>query len=167
MNVALALSIISLFASVTALIVSLLRNRWMAKQMRLTSAVSIINWLEEVRPERHMLYRAGDQKRNFAQWSDEEKNAANKVSRRLDILGILEGLGYLDQRLVDRFYGIPAKDVWDICKDWVESEQFRRGPHYLWEFKRLAGKVEHVKSNHPANAGTNDWPKKPRLAKSA
>lgn len=167
MSVSLALSIISLVASMVALIISLLRNRWMAKQLKLASAISIINWLEEVRPERMLLYKAEQQDKIYTQWSDDEKEAANKVSRRLDILGILESLRYLDQRLVDRYYGIPAKHVWDICKDWVASERSHLGQHYLWEFERLAKKVEGVKNSHPAYTANTDWPKNPRSSKSA
>lgn len=160
------LSITSIAVSFTALvltlIVSLFRNRWMAKQMRLSSAISIINWLEEVRPQRQLLYKTREQAKALAQWSDEEKDAANKVTRRLDILGMLESVEYLDKRLVDRFYAIPASDLWDICKDWVEDERSRRGPQHLWEFQQLAARVRYVKGNHPAIGKSEDWPRNPR-----
>ena len=42
---------LSLALSLLALVISLVRNRWMAKQLRLNSAISIINWLEDVRPD--------------------------------------------------------------------------------------------------------------------
>lgn len=166
MSESLIISIISLILSATALFVSLLRNRLAVKQMTLSSAITIINWLDAVRPHRHLLYKIRDQKKPFKEWSDEEKDAANKVSRQFDILGVLEKLGYIDQEFVDRFWAISVDEIWDICKDWVNCERTLRGPNHLWEFEKLAERVRYVKMNHPAITRAG-WPKNPRLPKPA
>lgn len=153
---------LSLVLALLALGVALLRNRWMAKQLQLSSAISIINWLEDVRPDRQRLYKVRDAKKPFANWSEEERESANRITRRLDILGLLDSLGYVDKRLVDRFYAIPAHEIWEICVDWIKNEQTSRGPQHLWEFEKLAERVKHVRDNHPARRRIAGWTRNPR-----
>ncbi len=157
-------SSISLVISVTALLAS---RHAMVRQRMLNSAISVVNWLEEVRNDRLLLYEVERQGRDHTQWSDREKEAAEKVCRKLDVLGMFESLGYLDQRLVDRFYAIPAKDMWDICKGWVTQRRSERGQQLFWEFEKLADRVEHVKRNHPAVKKTEKWSRNPRHQKPA
>lgn len=167
MSVSDYVSITALVVSVLALGISLLRNRWMSKQLKLSSAISVVDWLEAARPDRLKLYKVRDEKKPFNQWSEDEKTAANNITRKLDILGLLDSLGYLDQRFVDRFYAIPAKEVFEICRDWLNDERTRRGEQHLWEFQQLAQRIEAVKDNHPALAKTEHWLRNPRKRKRA
>lgn len=159
MDTSVIISITSLVLSAIALLMALLRNRLTGKQMTLASAISVINWLDAVRPQRHMLYKLKEQKKPFKEWSEEEKEAANKVTRQYDILGVLEKLGYIDPEFVDRFWAISAVEVWEVCKDWVDNERSLRGPNHLWEFEQLAKRVEPVKRNHPAISNAYRPPK--------
>lgn len=152
---------VSVVLALVALLVAFFRNAWMARQVRLSSAVSIVAWLESVRPDRGVLYRIRDERKQLP-WSDEEKAAASKVARSFDILGILDSLKYTDRRFVDRFYAIPAAELWAICEAWVRNERLRRGEHHLWEFEQLAKRVAKVKSNHPAVLKRSRWPRCPR-----
>ena len=45
----------SVVLSILALVVAVFANRWMAKQLRLTSAIALVNWMEEARPDRQRL----------------------------------------------------------------------------------------------------------------
>jgi hypothetical protein len=164
MSTSLIISIISLIFSAIALLVALLRNRLMTKQMKLASAISIINWLDAVRPQRHLLYKIKG--KPFNEWSEKEKTAANDATRQYDILGVMENLGYVDKQFVDRFYAISVHEIWEICKDWIIEERSLRGKNHLWEFQKLAEEVEQVKMNHPANTNA-DWPRKARRQKPA
>lgn len=159
--------LIGLIVSLFALAISVLRNRWMAKQLQLNSAISIINWLEEVRPDRLKLYKTREEKRAFAAWTADEKESANRITRRLDILGLLDSLRYVDRRLVDRFYAIPAFEIWEICADWIRELQSTRGPQHLWEFQKLAERVKHVRDNHPARRKVAHWTRNPRKERKA
>ena len=162
MSAPVIISIASLIVSAIALLMALRRNRLTAKQMTLASAISVINWLDAVRPERHLLYKIREQKKPFKEWSEEEKAAANKVTRQYDILGVLEKLGYIDPEFVDRFWAISAVEVWEICREWVNNERSLRGPNHLWEFEQLAKRVEPVKRNHPAISNAARPPKQLR-----
>jgi hypothetical protein len=156
------ISFISLTVALCAFATAVLRNRWMAKQLRLSSAISIIKWLEDVRPDRQRLYKLREEGREFRDWSSDERDAAYRLTRWFDILGLLDSLGYVDQRLVDRFYAVPAREIWDICAGWIKDEQSRRGAQHLWEFQKFADRVRHVKDNHPAHRKIKDWPRNPR-----
>lgn len=160
----LVLSLISLFVSVAALAIAVFRNRLMTKQIMLSSAISLINWLEEVRPQRHLLYKIRDEHKPPDSWSADERAAADNVCRRFDILGLLDNLGYLDPDIVDRFYAIPAYECWEICNDWVKDERTRRGEHHLWEAEQFAQRAKNVREVHPAHVRPNQWPKKARAA---
>lgn len=118
--------------------------------------------MEEMRPERQVLYSARKSNKSYDKWTAEEKEAAYKASRSFDILGIFDSSRLVDQRFVDRFYAIPAKEIWDICVDYVESEQKTHGPQHLWEFQQFAERVKYVKGNHPAITGRRSWPRYPR-----
>ena len=162
MEPSILISLMSAAVAIIALFVGILRNRWMAKQLRLSSIPSIITWLEGVRPDRKVLYQARREGRDFTKWTDAEKRAAYRVTRKLDILGLLESLGYLDTRLVDRFYAIPTAEMWEMTNNWLVSEREIRGPQHLWEFEQLAKRVRCVKCNHPAILGTKKWKRNPR-----
>jgi hypothetical protein len=153
---------IGVFVALIALIVSIISIVWMSKQLRLDSSISIINWLEEVRPSRHLLYGLKASSVPFKKWKKAEKEAANIVCRQFDILGMLENLGYVDKNFVNRFYAIPAREVWEICFDWIQEERKTRGPQYLWEFEQLAVRVQSVEKSHPAITGEKQWPRNPR-----
>ena len=129
--------------------------------MTLASAISVINWLEAVRPQRHLLYKLKETKKHLKDWTDEEKDAANKVTRQFDILGVLEKLGYIEREFVDRFWAISVVEVWKLCEGWVENERALRGPNHLWEFQQLAERVKQVRETHPAIT-KGRWPKNPR-----
>lgn len=152
---------ISFITLVVSIFVSRYRNQLTTKQISLSSTISVINWLEEVRPYRHILYRVRHQNKSFKDWTENELDAANKVTRQYDILGVLEELGYVDQVFVDRFWAILVYEIYEICKDWIANERSLRGSSHLWEFEQLAKRVENVKKNHPAYIQVK-WPKKPR-----
>jgi len=118
--------------------------------------------MEEMRPERHLLYSLEKSNRKYDKWTEEEMKAAFKASRAFDILGTFDSSGLVDRRFVDRFYAIPAKEIWDICKPYVESERETRGPQHLWEFQQFANRVKYVRGNHPAITGEKSWPHYPR-----
>jgi len=156
------IAVITAAIALVALAVSFANFAWVAKQLRLNSSIQLVDWLEKVRDSRNLLYRLRDSGKPLAEWTDADKKAANVVCRQLDVLGIFDQLGFVDQRFADRFYAIPAKEMWDICQDWVENERLSRGPQHLWELERLATRVSHVKSNHPAIAGRTRWRRRPR-----
>jgi hypothetical protein len=147
---------------VAALIIVLTQNQKLAKQTALSSVLATIEWMEQRRGDRHVLYNVRDQKKPYESWSDEERAAADRICRWFDILGVLDSLKFVDRKLVDRFYAIPAFELWDICKPHVQSQQKSRGAHHLWEFAQLAESVRCVKQNHPAIAKSPRWPRNPR-----
>ena len=153
---------IGVFIALIALVVSIISIVWASRQLRLDSSISIIDWLEEVRPSRHLLYELKASGIPFSKWKKEQKGAANIVCRQFDVLGMLENLGYVDKRFVNRFYAIPAHEIWEICYDWIQDERKIRGPQYLWEFEQLATRVQNVKKGHPAITGAKSWPRNPR-----
>lgn len=135
-----------------------------------TSINCAIELMEATRKDRHILYAtknfwkpfSGNTEKLLPEWTGEELEAADNVSRAFDILGILDSTGNIDSKFVDRFYAIPAIELWDICKDFVSEERKKRGVQHLWEFEQLAKRVENVNLNHPAVTGNKKWPRNPR-----
>ena len=164
MKLELIISIASVSIALFALFVAFWRNRWMARQTRLSSAIAIVNWLEEVRPHRSTMYKIRDEEKPLSSWTPEEKDAANKVARSFDILGLLDSLKYTEQKFVDRFYAIPAHECAEILREWIGEERKVRDSHHLWEFEQLALRVQHVKPNHPAVTGKTKWLRNSRKA---
>jgi len=116
-----------------------------SRQLTKESAIKAIDILESVRSDRHILYSIGKSPKHYDSWTPEEKAAAEKVCRAFDILGILDSSNQISRRFVDRFYAIPAKELWDACVPYVDSEREKRGPQHLWEFQQLAERVKNVK----------------------
>ena len=156
------LNAVSLVASAAALLIAIQRNRYMSRQMALASMIKMMEWMEEVRPKRLLLYEIGLSRKAYDLWSDDDKSAAEEVARRFDMLGVLENCGYLDKRVVDRFYAIPARKMWEICLPHVRAHQDRRGKWLFWEFEQLAERVKHVEKNHPGVRETRGWQWNPR-----
>lgn len=81
---------------------------------------------------------------------------ANQVTRAFDILGILDSSKQISRRFVDQFYAIPAKELWDVCRPFVDAERETRGDQHFWEFEQFADRVKNVKGNHPVIRGKKD-----------
>ena len=145
-----------------ALVISILRNRQTERQLALTSIMKTVEWMEEQRPYRRVLYRLRDEGKSLEEWSEEEREAAYRVTRWLDILGVLDSLGFVDRRLIDRFYAVPASEIWEMCSAYVKNQQELRGPQHLWELEQFAQRVRYVKQNHPAFLVRHRWPCRPR-----
>lgn len=162
MDVTIALSLVAIVVSVVALIIS---SHYASRQLTQASAVKAIEIMEATRSYRHVLYDAREFKKRYPDdWIQDEKimKAANEVSRAFDTLGILDVTKQIDKKFVDRFYAIPAAEIWQICKQFVEDERKTRGSHHLWEFQQFAKRVKWVKGNHPSYTNRRTWPPDPR-----
>ena len=143
-----------------ALVFSVIAIWYSSRQLRLSSIIEILRRMEETRDDRHRVYELN--KKPYKDWSDPEKKVADKVARVFDILGVLDSTHSIDRSFVDRFYAIPAVEVWDIVQPHVRHEQEERGAFYLWEFEQLAKRLKEVKQNHPAYHKKDKWPLCPR-----
>jgi hypothetical protein len=70
--------------------------------------------------------------------------AANRVCREYDILGLLDRHGLIDRRLVDQFYSVPLallhKDILATYLNYIRDAS-RRGPTHFWELASFAERV--------------------------
>jgi hypothetical protein len=165
-------AILGLIVAVFALLASLFRNWYASRQIRLSSVIEILQRMEKVREDRQILYKIRNGHKSYEEWADPEKDAADRVAREFDILGVLDSTLNIDRKFVDRFYAVPAAEIWEIVAPHVEFKRIKekRGKHHLWEFEQLADRVKYVKRNHPAdNDTTSDktsdkkkWPPFPR-----
>ena len=161
MNVKTLVEIISAGAALAVVIVMLAQNRKLATQIALSSVLATIDWMEERRDDRQVLYHLRDANKQYGEWSTSEKEAADRVCRWFDILGTLDSLDFIDKRLMDRLYAIPASEAWDICRLHIQNRQESRGRHHFWEFSQFVQRVRCVKQNHPTETKT-EWPRHPR-----
>jgi hypothetical protein len=141
----------------------LIANLYASRQIRLSSVAELLDHMEEyVRNARKKLYLIRD--KPYDEWDIEEKDAADKVARAFDILGVLDSTRSIDRRFVDRFNAIPAVEIWEICALYVRAERKKKGhgEHHFWEFEQLANRVKYVKKNHPAYNNKKRWPPFPR-----
>ena len=166
------IAILGLLVAIFALLASLFRNWYASRQIRLSSVVEILQRMENVRKDRQTLYKIRDGRKPYEEWAIEEKEAADRVAREFDILGVLDSTLNIDRKFVDRFYAVPAAEIWDIVAPHVKfkRKKEKRGKHHLWEFEQLADRVKYVKKNHPAYNDANSdkksdkkkWPPFPR-----
>ncbi len=149
-----------LIIPLAALIFQYLNTNYAKQQLTATAITQAITQLEQAETLQ-ALYELAEQKK-YSEWSKEDKEAAIKASRAFDILGILDSSGQVSRKFVDRFYAIPALDIYNICKDFIEDQRKITGKCYFWEFEQLANRVKYVKGNHPVRTGKNNWPRNPR-----
>jgi hypothetical protein len=157
------IALFSLLVAIFALFASLIANWYSSRQVRLSSVVLILKRMEDIRDDRQILYKIPKDK-PYEEWTKTEKDSADRVARAFDILGVLDSTRNIDRRFVDRFYAIPAKQIWDIIATHVEfkRKEEKREEHHFWEFERLADRVKYVKQNHPAYHNKKKWPPFPR-----
>lgn len=158
------LSVGLLAAAFAAVLTSIIANWLSSRQVRLSSVIEILQRMEKVRDERQIIYKIPDRHKSYEEWSEDEKKAADKVAREFDILGVLDSTRNIDRRFVDRFYAIPAVQIWDIISPHVAFKRTdeKRGQHHFWEFQQLVDRVKYVKQNHPAYHDKKKWPPFPR-----
>jgi len=153
-----------------ALIGSFIANWYSSRQTRLASIVEVLHQMEYVREDRQKLRSLKEDDKEF--YKKVENNprarklveAAERVARAFDILGVLDSTRNIDRRFVDRFYAIQACEFWEILKPYViylRSEKQRKETHF-WEFEQLADRLKYVEKNHPANNNKKKWPPFPR-----
>lgn len=96
---------------------------------------------------------------------EEIKEAADKVSREFDYLGLLDRIGMVDSRLVDLFYSVPFVFLYkDLLNEYISElrKPESRGPTHFWELVQFYNRVKNVPDNHPGLSGNLDWPKDAR-----
>lgn len=153
--------LLGFIVSTLTVIVQFVNSRNSAHQVSQTSIMKAIELMETSRSYRHVLYAIRQSKKPFPEWDADEKKAANMVVRAFDILGVLDNCGNIDHNFVDRFYAIPAIEIWDICKPFIDDERKNRGLTYVWEFEHFVTQIKNVKMNHPTLKKKN-WPRYPR-----
>jgi len=154
--------LIGLSFSIIAIILDFFKHALSSRQFDQSSMVKAIDIMENVRSDRFILYSIRNSNKPLSKWTDSERKAAYNVTRAFDILGILDNTKLISRKFVDRFYAMPAKELWDICLPYTQEERKTRGEQHLWEFEQLADRVKNVKGNHPTIRKKKKWPLFPR-----
>lgn len=96
----------------------------------------VIDMLEVHRLERHEVYGLPPE---HHKWSNEQKEAAEKVMRVFDIYGHLDRKWFVSRDLLLDLYNHPAVEVWNKVDKYVEEERNRRNqPGHMYELQQLA-----------------------------
>jgi hypothetical protein len=153
--------LLGFIVSTSTAIIQYVNSRNSARQVSQTSILKAIELMEASRESRHILYALKRSQKPFSQWSDPEKKAADTVVRAFDILGVLDNCKNIDRRFVDRFYSIPALELWETCKPFIDYER-RERPTKYWEYEYFVSRIGNVKANHPTTCHRKNWPRFPR-----
>jgi hypothetical protein len=94
---------------------------------------------------------------------DNVRDAADRVCREFDYLGLIDRNRIVDPKLIDQFYAVPFVQLYeDVLQTYVDDlrKPENRGPAHFWELVQLYERVKNVPRNHPGlgPAVKPDWP---------
>jgi hypothetical protein len=154
--------LLGFIVSVFVAIIQLINSRNARNQVSQSTIIKIIEIMEDTREYRHVLYPQREKPKPFLEWTVKEKEAADKVARAFDVLGVLDNTGNINHKFVNRFYAVAALELWDICKPFIDEERKKRGAQHLWEYERFVTQIKNIKKNCPAFNEKKKWPLFPR-----
>lgn len=144
-----ALTAMAAFIAAGATLAYVRYSRQQTEQLRLSTSYEavkgVIDMLEEVRSERHIVYKLPD---DHSTWDRYQEDAAEKVMRRFDIYGLLDRKGFVSRDLLRELYKRPAVKVWEKVEKYIQAERIRRGqPGHMHELQELASRARHEMAN--------------------
>lgn len=130
---------------------------WQVVEMRKTTYASAFKAVydmlqdESLRQDRRFVMRHL-RVREFASWSDEHIQRAERVCHRYDCVDIMCRRGFIPPDVVADSWGDSLRTCWNVLQPLVEEYRADRNAPELWDdFQWLAGRA--VEIRRPASAG--------------
>lgn len=126
--------IAALCISAIALTISVLSWRVSVRKGQSDAIFKVLDLMEQSRTDRRKLYAMivdNAQPKSLSQWDTTDIEAADRVVRSFDILGILVLQNMVPRDFFKEFYAYSLYRCWYICEEYVMSERQRRNQETL------------------------------------
>lgn len=169
-------SVVGVILTLVLVILTIILVRLTSLQRRVANSEffhSVVKVMEDTRIHRQTIRNYINHKNRHHIVSLEEYNkvldAADKVSRAYDYLGLLDRNKLIDSNLIDYYYSAPLVDLWDkFLKQYLDGlvNSGKRDKTHLWELRKFYERVQFVRDNHPGLTAKpiteQEWPDNPR-----
>lgn len=114
-------------------------------QVRTTQGANVFQLLSYLEEPRHLEARAISRTladKEYSDWSDDERSAADLTARLWTQAGIIQKLGILPENFLQYYYGGSISRSWKALKPFVEDLRSKSDPAQRLEFEEIANEVD-------------------------
>jgi len=124
----------------------------MRKSRQLDAYINIVQILqnEEIRGARRTLISKLT-KKDFEEWTEEDRNQAEKVCHTYDTVGMMSLEKHIDSKLVTAGWHYSITTCWEACCPMIKEYRKTRGEDYWDNFEKLNKMAQQYEQKMEAN----------------